>query len=237
MWYGISTLTTAVLILMMSSSSEGTDWIDYGEPAPNVAMAFDDDSDQYLSALTRDEEQEIHSPLITGYKYVSGKFYIEVTDRSLFYTFYLKSGGAGEGRQHLSPSGQIPNRPEVKTDEELPAYCHPPNPCPLGFEADDCDASPMTKFTAEYSRSYQTEQNCQCDNDHDECFLNNIMYTVPPNSASGGVLKRARRVRRATNNKQDGENATKSHPQWNSYHRGQTLRFHVAKKSPTTLTS
>ncbi|CAF1143696.1 unnamed protein product [Adineta ricciae] len=216
-WYGISTLTTAVLILMMSSSSEGADWIDYGEPAPNVATAFDDDSDQYLSALTRDEEQEIHSPLITGYKYVSG--------------------GAGEGRQHLSPNGQIPNRPEVKTDEELPAYCHPPNPCPLGFEADDCDASPMTKFTAEYSRSYQTEQNCQCDNDHDECFLNNIMYTIPPNSASGGVLKRARRVRRTANNKQDGENATKSHPQWNSYHRGQTLRLHVAKKSPITLTS
>lgn len=41
--------------------------------------------------------------------------------------------------------------------------------------ADDCDASPMSKFTAEYSHLYQTEQNCQCDNDHDECFLNSIM--------------------------------------------------------------
>ena len=87
-WYGISTLTTAVLILMMSPSSEGTDWIDYGEPAPNVATAFDDDSDQYLSALTRDEEQEIHSPLITGYKYVSGKLCIEVAERSLSDMFY-----------------------------------------------------------------------------------------------------------------------------------------------------
>merc|ERR1711939_1033211 len=177
MWYGISTLTTVALILMISKGSQGTtDWIDYAEPSPNVATAFDDDSDQYLSALTRDEEQEIHSPLITGYKYVSG--------------------GAGEGRQHLSPSGQIPNHPEV-----------------------------------------QTEQDCQCDNDHDECFLNSMMYTVPPVSASGGVLKRARRVRRDTNRKEDGENATKPHPQRNSFHRGQTLRFHVAKKSPTTLTS
>lgn len=43
------------------------------------------------------------------------------------------------------------------------------------FIADDCDASPMTKFTGEYSRLYQTGQDCQCDNDHDECFLNNIM--------------------------------------------------------------
>lgn len=41
--------------------------------------------------------------------------------------------------------------------------------------AEDCDASPMSKFTAEYSRLYQTEQDCQCDNDHDECYLNSIM--------------------------------------------------------------
>jgi hypothetical protein len=43
------------------------------------------------------------------------------------------------------------------------------------FLADDCDASSMSKFTGAYSRLYQTEQDCQCDNDHDECFLNNIM--------------------------------------------------------------
>jgi hypothetical protein len=48
---------------------------------------------------------------------------------------FLNLGGAGEGQQHLSPSGQIPNRPEVKTDQELPSYCDPPNPCPLGFES------------------------------------------------------------------------------------------------------
>jgi hypothetical protein len=71
----------------------------------------------------------------------------------------------------------------------------------------------MSKFTGEYSRLYQTEQDCQCDNDHDECFLNSIMvnkniliiqisilfsfkYTVPPNSGSKDILKRARRVRR-----------------------------------------
>jgi len=217
MWYSLSTLTTAALILIMSKNIQGTNWMDYGEPSSNVDTGFDDDSDQYLSALTRDEEQEIHSPFITGYKYVSG--------------------GAGEGRQHLSPSGQIPNRPEVKTDEELPSYCAPPNPCPLGFEADDCDASPMPKFTAEYSRLYQTEQDCQCDNDHDECFLNSIMYTVPPNSASRDVLKRARRVRRDTHRKQKEKNDTKSHLHRNPFHKGQTLRFHVAKKSPTSMTS
>jgi len=217
MWHSLSTLTTAALMLIMSKNILGTDWIDYGEAASNVPTAFDDDSDQYISALTRDQEQEIHSPFITGFKYVSG--------------------GAGEGRQHLSPSGQIPNHPEVKTDEELPSFCDPPNPCPLGFEADDCDASPMSQFTAEYSRLYQTEQDCQCDNDHDECFLNNIMYTVPPNSASKGVLKRARRIRRNTNHKQTADNASKTNSHRNAYHKGQTLRFHVAKKSPSSMTS
>lgn len=77
MWCSISTLTTAALILFMSKNIQGTNWMDYGEPASNVDTAFDDDSDQYLSALTRDEEQEIHSPFITGYKYVSGNLNIQ----------------------------------------------------------------------------------------------------------------------------------------------------------------
>jgi hypothetical protein len=120
----------------MSKGIRGTDWIDYDEPSSNMDTAFDDDSDQYLSALTRDEEQEIHSPYITGYKYVSGMvfFFNKYLITCLIHNLYFNLGGAGEGRQYLSPSGEIPNRPEVKTDEELPAYCDPPNPCPLGFE-------------------------------------------------------------------------------------------------------
>jgi len=132
MWCSVSTLTMAALILVVSKSTQGKDWIDYGEPASNVDTAFDDDSDQYLTALARDEEHEIHSPFITGYKYVSGNFYFLKKTKLYFIFSYL--GGAGEGKQHLSPSGEIPNHPEVKTDEELPSYCSPPNPCPLGFE-------------------------------------------------------------------------------------------------------
>jgi len=166
----LSTLT-AILMLLMIKDIRGADWTEYDEPSSNMDTAFVDDSDQYLSALTRDEEQEIHSPFITGYKYVSG--------------------GAGEGRQHLSPSGEIPNRPEVKTDQELPAFCDPPNPCPLGFEADDCDASPMSTFTAEYSRSYQSQQDCQCDHDHDECSANSIFnFDKSPNGCSSETRNR-----------------------------------------------
>lgn len=109
----------------------------------------------------------------------------------------------------MSPNGDIPNRPEVKTDEELPAFCNPPNPCPLGFEgrilffvsfhrniffnllADDCDSSPMSVFTAEYSELYQFQQNCQCDKDHDQCSPKEIFDYDSP---STGVLKRSRRL-------------------------------------------
>jgi len=215
MRYSLSALT-AILLLLVSKDVRGTDWGDYAEPSSNMDTAFDDDSDQYLSALTRDEEQEIYSPFITGYKYVSG--------------------GAGEGRQHLSPSGEIPNHPEVKTDEELPAYCDPPNPCPLGFEADDCDASPMATFTGGYSRLYQSEQNCQCDNDHDRCPTNNIFdFDQTSLSSKNGMLKRSRRLRRDAHAKEQTENDTKNHGHRHSSHHGQTLRFHVAKKSPSNI--
>jgi hypothetical protein len=201
--------------MQLDRGVQGTDWTDFGEVSSDLG-AIDDDSDQYLSALTRDEEQEIHSPLLTGFKYVSG--------------------GAGEGRQHLSPSGQIPNHPEVKTDEELPSYCDPPNPCPLGFEAEDCDPSPMGKFTGDYSRFYQNQQDCQCDDDHDECSVNSILFTEPPNTVMSGILKRARRVRRNARrlHKVKSTNST-GNVHHNPYHKGENLRFHVAKKSPRSI--
>lgn len=44
------------------------------------------------------------------------------------------SGGAGEGKQRLKPEGTVKNHQEVKSDATLPAYCNPPNPCPIGYE-------------------------------------------------------------------------------------------------------
>lgn len=165
--------------LLTKTHQQITDnWIDY-DSSPEI------DSDRYLEAFTRDDEEEleVYSPIQTGFKYISG--------------------GAGEGRQHLSPDGNFPNRQEIKTDEELPLFCHPPNPCPLGvqgksfesnriesifgrFSADDCDPSPMSMFTADYSRWYQNEQRCSCDSDHDQC-------SMP--TPSKNILKRSRRTR------------------------------------------
>jgi len=119
-------ITIASLIFIVDVKANN--WLDYGP-------TFESDSNEYITASTRDQEQEIYSPLITGYKYVSGnEFVFWIKTKKEIFEINCSSGGAGEGRQYLSPNGDIPNRLEVKTDEELPAFCNPPNPCPLGFE-------------------------------------------------------------------------------------------------------
>lgn len=75
------------------------------------------------------------------------------------------SGGAGEGKQRLKPQGTFPNKQEVKSDNSLPAYCNPPNPCPVGYQGvEGC----LEEFenTASFSRRYQALQNCMCDTEH-----------------------------------------------------------------------
>lgn len=51
---------------------------------------------------------------------------------SLFGHKYVQ-GGAGEGRQLLKPDGSVENYQVIKSDTILPAYCDPPNPCPIGY--------------------------------------------------------------------------------------------------------
>lgn len=54
---------------------------------------------------------------------------------------------------------------QVKSDNILPSYCEPPNPCPIGYTvADGC----LEEFenSAEFSRNYQARQTCICDQEH-----------------------------------------------------------------------
>lgn len=51
----------------------------------------------------------------------------------------------------------------------------------------------MAAFTADYSRSYQSQQTCHCDNDHDKCSADNQNNWK---TSSNGMLKRSRRLRR-----------------------------------------
>lgn len=68
------------------------------------------------------------------------------------------TGGTGEIGQHYF-------KIKPKTDASLPAYCNPPNPCPVGYtEEQGC----ITDFenTAAFSRDYQSAQECMCDAEH-----------------------------------------------------------------------
>lgn len=101
------------------------------------------------SAQIRDQESVEHSSHADGFQYISG--------------------GAGEGNQHLTPEGSLQNQQEVKTDEHLPFYCHPPNPCPKGFTAEDgCDE--FVDDSAEFQRKWiwkmQEKGMCACDEEH-----------------------------------------------------------------------
>lgn len=74
------------------------------------------------------------------------------------------SGGAGDGNQILGPGLKM-SKQEIKTDSSLPAYCNPPNPCPVDYtEEQGC----MEDFenTATFSRNYQALQDCMCDTEH-----------------------------------------------------------------------
>jgi len=67
------------------------------------------------------------------------------------------SGGGGEGPNVATP--------QIKTDAALPAYCNPPNPCPVGFtEEQGCQMD--FENTAAFSRDYQAAQECMCDGEH-----------------------------------------------------------------------
>ena len=182
-------------------------------------MTNDDNDDEFdLKADPRDEETESHSSLIAGHQYVSG--------------------GAGEGKQHLQPDGTVDNKEEIKSDEDLPAYCDPPNPCPVGYLGDDCDRRPYFQFTAEYSKFYQEQQNCMCDDDHNDCQksakakstdkVSEIMSQMSnvDKKFSAIVAKKSPRIKRSI---QSNVQAIKSKK--NPYIHGEAIKIHVAKKS------
>lgn len=78
-----------------------------------------------------------------------------------------------------------------KSDNVLPAYCNPPNPCPIGYTSKQADLDRETFWnndpigdlltwyhsgddgcleefenTAAFSRQYQIAQDCMCDTEH-----------------------------------------------------------------------
>lgn len=70
-----------------------------------------------------------------------------------------KHAGAASQQKaaHTSPSAAV--------SAVLPAYCEPPNPCPPGYTAADGCIEGFEN-TSEFSRRYQSTQNCICDTEH-----------------------------------------------------------------------
>lgn len=81
----------------------------------------------------------------------------EYLQRNSLWGHQYVSGGAGEGPHRL--------KPQVKTDASLPAYCNPPNPCPVGV-GEDQGCLEEFENTASFSREYQASQDCMCDAEH-----------------------------------------------------------------------
>jgi len=109
----------------------------------------------------------------------------EYLEHSSLWGHQYMQGGAGEGQQRLKPDGSIKNIQVIKTDAVLPAYCNPPNPCPLGFTADDGCLEEFEN-TATFSREYQASQDCMCDNEH--------MFDCPGNNDENELETLARSI-------------------------------------------
>lgn len=89
----------------------------------------------------------------------------EFLEHSSLYGHQYMQGGAGEGTQRLKPDGSVANIQVIKSDSVLPAYCNPPNPCPVGYTGDDGCLDEFSN-TADFSKEYQASQECMCDNEH-----------------------------------------------------------------------
>uniref|UniRef100_A0A914E389 Neuroendocrine protein 7B2 n=1 Tax=Acrobeloides nanus TaxID=290746 RepID=A0A914E389_9BILA len=99
---------------------------------------------QFIDLISRDTEA-LPGPMSFGAKYITG--------------------GAGEGDQQLRPEDDFEHRQQIKSDSVLPAYCEPPNPCPVGFTSKDGCLEEFDN-SAEFSRNYQAQQQCLCDQEH-----------------------------------------------------------------------
>lgn len=168
------------------------------------------------TAYHRDMETPSHSALGGGYQYVQE-----------------------EGQQYLQPDGLKQNSQKLKNDDELPAYCEPPNPCPVGYKSPaECDPRPYEEFTADYSKYYQEIQDCMCDDDHNNCrnhvnkksdgqFMKNLETSKNHDAFSAVVAKKSPRMKRDVYHQQLEKNR-KHH--LNPYLQGEPIN-HVAKKS------
>ncbi|NP_001191628.1 7B2 precursor [Aplysia californica] len=80
----------------------------------------------------------------------------EHLEHSALHGYQSVSGGASE---------VPPNPKQVKSDKQLPEYCNPPNPCPVGKTAKDNCVENFDN-SAENNERLLSQQDCPCDTEH-----------------------------------------------------------------------
>ncbi|XP_046464643.1 uncharacterized protein LOC124210550 isoform X2 [Daphnia pulex] len=94
-----------------------------------------------------------------------------------------------------TPTGSVkvstPSSSSGKTENVLPAYCNPPNPCPIGYTAEDGCLEEFEN-TAAFSREYQAAQDCMCDTEHMfDCPASSLNHKNDKNRATANMVDTA----------------------------------------------
>ncbi|XP_073989579.1 secretogranin_V domain-containing protein 7B2 isoform X2 [Rhodnius prolixus] len=114
---------------------------------PPLISRSDKDSDYQDNPIPRDHEYLQHSTLLSGP-------FLQQQDSNDKATSSLQNiNGNSESQQTGSKQ------------DNLPAYCNPPNPCPIGYSVEDGCLEDFEN-TAAFSREYQARQDCMCDSEH-----------------------------------------------------------------------
>jgi len=155
------------------------------------------------------------------------------------------TGGAGEGDQQLRPEDDFEHRQQIKSDNVLPAYCEPPNPCPVGYGPKDGCLEDFEN-SAEFSRNYQAQQQCLCDQEHmfncpskdNDAYEQDLEDMLTKNGHKGMIAKKFHEIRtdepRRRKRSAPVEQQARHHVRINPYLQGEVLRS-VAKKSGRNL--
>ncbi|CAD1471041.1 unnamed protein product, partial [Heterotrigona itama] len=89
----------------------------------------------------------------------------------------INSNDKTNDRQKIKP-GSIKNIKDEK-ENALPAYCTPPNPCPVGYTSEN-NCIVNFENTAAFSRDYQSAQDCMCDTEHMlDCSVDSTNSNLP----------------------------------------------------------
>nr|CAG4638050.1 EOG090X0DEG [Chydorus sphaericus] len=157
---------------MMADAPEG--YLDY--PVPSYEDLMNPSSSKYMDQpendLMKEYEDNLSESMPRERLGLSLRDQEYLKHSSLFSAFRL-FGDVAAGVKSTAAPGK-------NNENVLPAYCNPPNPCPIGYTAEDGCLEEFEN-TAAFSREYQAAQDCMCDTEH--------MFDCPASMSKNGNAK------------------------------------------------